>query len=43
MVFKKNDLHVIVMLDTRGGAQYIEPHLDYYEDEDIEHIYMLTK
>lgn len=42
MVFEKNGLHVIISLDPIEGARYTKPNHDYYEDEDIEHIYKLT-
>jgi len=42
MVFKKNELRVIVLLDPAEGVRHIEPNCDYYEDEDIQRIYKLT-
>ena len=42
MAFENNELRVIVSLDLTKGAQYTEPNHDYYEDENIEHIYKLT-
>ncbi len=42
IAFKKNELQVIVLLDPVEGVRYIEPNCDYYEDEDIQHIYKLT-
>jgi len=42
MVFEKHGLRVVVPLDPAKGAQYIEPVCDDYDDEEIDHIYMLT-
>lgn len=42
MVFEKNELRVIVLLDPAEGARYTELNRDYYEDDEIEHIYKLT-
>ena len=36
MVFEKNELRVIVLLDPTEGVRYTEPVHDYYEYEDIE-------
>jgi len=42
MTFEKKELRVIVPLDPTKGVRYIEPVGDYYEENDIEHIYKLT-
>lgn len=41
MVFEKNELRVIFRFDLCEGAQYTEPNHDYYEDDEIDHIYKL--
>lgn len=42
MVFEKNELRVIVPLDPTKGEWYTKLKHDYYEDDDVEHIYTLT-
>ena len=42
MIFEKDSLHVVVLLDPAEGAWYTEPVRDDDSDDDLDCIYKIT-
>ena len=39
MIFEKNSLHVVVLLDPTEGPRYTKPVRDYESDDNLDQIY----